>query len=449
MPIETASFINDLTPSNPLSSDPAGQGDDHLRLIKSTLKGTLPNMGAVFSQVRSQDTNQSISSAWNTNHYIVSNSATTTVLFTLPPAASITSGFYIDFTTLAGANIVVSPTSASINGATSLAIPEQTFARAYFVGGTSWRCDKHPTGGTKNVFEGDVNIGGRLTVSGTAVLQNNLIVALNTGLLGALGVTGAAGFSDTVSISGATVLSTTLNVHGLTSISGATTLGSTLSVSAATVLGSTLSVAGATTIGGATTLKAGVSISGLTVTQGIVVGDVATFAAGMTISGTVNLTIGQLKFPSTQVPSSDANTLDDYEEGSWTPALTFGSPGDQVFAYSVQRGDYIKIGKMVSIQANVSTSTATHTTSAGSLFMTGLPFVNKSGMDTYGACNYSVMTVGATSGTAASRLSASGQQLDFIHCGIANNAQAALGVISHTSGNNFSLHASSVYQTNN
>lgn len=425
MPIETASFINDLTPSNPLSSDPAGQGDDHLRLIKSTLKGTLPNMGAVFSQVRSQDINQSISSAWNTNHYIVSNSATTTVLFTLPPAASITSGFYIDFTTLAGANIVVSPTSASINGATSLAIPEQTFARAYFVGGTSWRCDKHPTGGTTNVFQGDVTIGGRLTVSGTAVLQGNLLVSGNTGLTGALTVGGASRFDSTLSVSGASVLASTLL------LGGAATFNSTMSVS------------------GATTLKGGLSISGLTVTQGLVVGDVATFAAGVTISGTAVLTIGQLKFPSTQVPSSDANTLDDYEEGTWTPALTFGAPGDQVFAYSVQRGDYIKVGKMVSIQANVSTSTATHTTSAGSLFMTGLPFVNKSGMDTYGACNYSVMTVGATSGTAASRLVASGQQLDFIHCGIANNAQAALGVISHTSGNNFSLHASSVYQTNN
>ena len=36
---------------------------------------------------------------------------------------------------------------------------------------------------------------------------------------------------------------------------------------------------------------------------------------------TINLTSGQITFPTTQVPSSDANTLDDYEEGTWTPVI--------------------------------------------------------------------------------------------------------------------------------
>src|SRR5678815_603330 len=30
---------------------------------------------------------------------------------------------------------------------------------------------------------------------------------------------------------------------------------------------------------------------------------------------------GQYAFPSTQTPSSDPNTLDDYEEGTWTPSV--------------------------------------------------------------------------------------------------------------------------------
>lgn len=48
MPLETPTYISDLVPTNPASGDPAGQGDDHLRAIKSALKATFPNVtGAV------------------------------------------------------------------------------------------------------------------------------------------------------------------------------------------------------------------------------------------------------------------------------------------------------------------------------------------------------------------------------------------------------------------
>ena len=40
-------------------------------------------------------------------------------------------------------------------------------------------------------------------------------------------------------------------------------------------------------------------------------------------TGLVSLPIGQLAFPATQNPRPNANTLDDYEEGTWTPALSF------------------------------------------------------------------------------------------------------------------------------
>jgi hypothetical protein len=48
MALETATYISDLNTSNPTSTDPVSQGDDHLRLIKSALKTTFPNVtGAV------------------------------------------------------------------------------------------------------------------------------------------------------------------------------------------------------------------------------------------------------------------------------------------------------------------------------------------------------------------------------------------------------------------
>ena len=48
MALETATYISGLVATNPLSSDPKSQGDDHLRLIKSTILATFPNItGAV------------------------------------------------------------------------------------------------------------------------------------------------------------------------------------------------------------------------------------------------------------------------------------------------------------------------------------------------------------------------------------------------------------------
>lgn len=48
MPIETGTFISDLVATNPTSSDPKAEGDDHIRLVKSTVKATFPNItGAV------------------------------------------------------------------------------------------------------------------------------------------------------------------------------------------------------------------------------------------------------------------------------------------------------------------------------------------------------------------------------------------------------------------
>jgi hypothetical protein len=48
MSLESATYINQLDAANPLGSDPIASGDDHIRLIKSTVKATFPNItGAV------------------------------------------------------------------------------------------------------------------------------------------------------------------------------------------------------------------------------------------------------------------------------------------------------------------------------------------------------------------------------------------------------------------
>lgn len=61
---------------------------------------------------------------------------------------------------------------------------------------------------------------------------------------------------------------------------------------------------------------------------------------------------GKILFPGTQSPSTNANTLDDYEENTWIPALSF-SGGNTGITYSIQTGTYVKIGQLVFIQGRI------------------------------------------------------------------------------------------------
>jgi hypothetical protein len=72
-----------------------------------------------------------------------------------------------------------------------------------------------------------------------------------------------------------------------------------------------------------------------------------------------------ITFPATQSASSDANTLDDYEEGSWTPSLG----GDTT--YSTRGGAYTKIGNVVTVWFNMGVSTLG---TGSSQFISNLPF---------------------------------------------------------------------------
>ena len=101
---------------------------------------------------------------------------------------------------------------------------------------------------------------------------------------------------------------------------------------------------------------------------------VTTLAALLDISGA---SAGQIKFPATQNASSDANTLDDYEEGTWTPVL-IGMTTSGAGTYSVQTGTYTKIGRVVHVIMNLVWSAHTGT---GNMQVTGLPFTAASGLD--------------------------------------------------------------------
>jgi hypothetical protein len=87
-------------------------------------------------------------------------------------------------------------------------------------------------------------------------------------------------------------------------------------------------------------------------------------------------TRGGIKFPATQVASTDVNTLDDYQEGTWTPTVWDGSSGGTQGGTSVATGTYTKIGNIVTIKCNIDGITTGGMTAGNSLFIRGLPFTS-------------------------------------------------------------------------
>ena len=80
---------------------------------------------------------------------------------------------------------------------------------------------------------------------------------------------------------------------------------------------------------------------------------------------------GQIQFPATTEASSDPNTLDDYEEGTFTPVVALG--GGSV-TYTTQTGRYTKVGRLVTVELHV--TIAAVTTPSGTLTITGMPFTS-------------------------------------------------------------------------
>lgn len=92
-------------------------------------------------------------------------------------------------------------------------------------------------------------------------------------------------------------------------------------------------------------------------------------------------------------PSASLAGLPFYEAGTWTPVLTFTTPGDLAVVYSVQVGTWRRIGNRVWLHARFLTSTFTHTTATGDLRVTGSPFTVAANTLVYpGATNWQGLT---------------------------------------------------------
>jgi hypothetical protein len=86
--------------------------------------------------------------------------------------------------------------------------------------------------------------------------------------------------------------------------------------------------------------------------------------------GVLQLASG-ITFPATQVASANANTLDDYEEGAWTPTDASGAG----LTFTTTGGNYTKIGRQVIVYFNM---TFPSTASSAGITIGGLPYPSAS-----------------------------------------------------------------------
>lgn len=105
--------------------------------------------------------------------------------------------------------------------------------------------------------------------------------------------------------------------------------------------------------------------------------------------------------------TADANLLDDYEEGTWTPVLSDGTNTDAT--YTRQNGIYTKVGNLVTYSLRLSISSIG--TLSGALRITGLPFASIAGASySFSGCPGYVDGLAITAGnTLSSRVAGGGE----------------------------------------
>jgi len=239
------------------------------------------------------------------------------------------------------------------------------------------------TGGAINVASSTVsnalNVASSVTggvvaqISSTGTSGGNYGLIINAGTTSAdygLRVRQAGTFTTlfTVAGDGATSIAGTLSATGAIKSTGAN-LANEASAVKLSYEGSSLS---AITAYGADASTAGAFQIASKSSNGSVSGTVLSAKAAQTIAleGASRSAGTGITFPATQSASSDANTLDDYEEGVFNPQIS-GSTTAGAGTYTFYDGRYTKIGRQVYVEGAVIWTAHTGT---GNLLISNLPF---------------------------------------------------------------------------
>jgi hypothetical protein len=82
-----------------------------------------------------------------------------------------------------------------------------------------------------------------------------------------------------------------------------------------------------------------------------------------------------ITFPASMSDSTNANTLDDYEEGTWTPELADATSGGNLFTMDTQQGFYTKVGNVATLYYRVTWTSKG--SASGVVRFRGFPFQAK------------------------------------------------------------------------
>lgn len=166
----------------------------------------------------------------------------------------------------------------------------------------------------------------------------------------------------TINASASAGLITTADTSTILQLQTGGTTGLTVSAAQVVTLANPLPVASGGS-GGTTSTGTGANVLGTTpsFTSTIGVGGATASASGAGIT-----------FPATQSASTDANTLDDYEEGTFTPTYLGSTTNPTVTYDAMTGGKYTKIGRMVFAYGSIRTDAVTG--GSGALRLGGLPF---------------------------------------------------------------------------
>jgi hypothetical protein len=129
-------------------------------------------------------------------------------------------------------------------------------------------------------------------------------------------------------------------------------------------------------------------------------------------AGDVQVSKG-ISFPATQSAQSDANTLDDYEEGTWTPSVSYSTSNGNL-SLGIQVGRYTKIGNVVSVVAYVLWD---ETTASGNVSITGLPFTTLNVTNLVAGYSFFVDNMTGLSGGVAASLSPNATSFNLFYSG--------------------------------
>lgn len=106
-----------------------------------------------------------------------------------------------------------------------------------------------------------------------------------------------------------------------------------------------------------------------------------------------------------------ANALDDYEEGDWTPAITFGG-GSTGITYASRSGKYTKIGRQVSVTGYILLTSKGSST--GSASIEGLPFAVGNAVGFYSAATLGALSSVTFSGVPSGYGAVGGSKVELV-----------------------------------